>query len=642
MLTDQKIQNIASQSLLLGDLSDDELAEFCVVANQYYRDGKPIVTDQDYDFVFLAELSSRVPNHFLLARLEPENEGFSGEKVRLPERMLSTDKAYSWAEIQKWLNRINKASEEINLPSEAIQIKGTAKLDGFAGYDDGMRLYTRGDGNKGSDITRVFERGLGVYNDSERGQGPGEIVVKKSYFESRLSQHFEYPRNFQASLIKEKSLDRLASQAIADKAALFVPFCQLPSWSGNTTTFSDNFQSIVRELEGGVDFDVDGVVFELTNDQLKAHMGSNRKFHRWQIAFKENKDKAQVRVLSITAQVGRTGKITPVAELEPTQLSGATIYRATGHHYGLVREQGLGAGSVVELTRSGLVIPKINKVLKRAEVSIPESCPSCQSKLTWDSDFLMCLNHDDCPDQIIGTMVYFFKILANNDGFGAATVQKFYENGIRKISGIYQLSHDDLTTMGFGDKTSQNLLDQLKRSKEEGIEDWRFLAAFGVLRLGMGNCENLLKHKSIGDVFDLSVDDIVDMDGFAELTAKLIIGGLEGIKAEYQALRVFGFRLETTQLKSDMEDFDHPFFNKKVVFTGKMSHPRADLQRQAKSLGIKVTASVNNSTDFLIIGEKVGVTKLNAAKEKDVVILKEADYLSKIENFYYKVNKSVK
>ena len=633
MLTDQKIQNIANQGLLLADLSDDELAAFCIVANQFYRDGEPIVSDQDYDFVFLAELSKRTPDHPLLNRPEPENEGFSEEKVKLPQRMLSTDKAYTWGEIQKWLDRINKASQEINLPLETIQIKGTAKLDGFAGYDDGSKLYTRGDGNKGSDISRVFERGLNVYNDSERGQGPGEIVVKKSYFESHLSQHFEYPRNFQASLIKEKTLDQFASQAISDKAALFVPFSQLPSWSGDIGSFGEKFQSIVSKLEGGVDFDVDGVVFELTNEQLKTHMGSNRKFHRWQIAFKENKDKAQVRVLSVTAQVGRTGKITPVVELEPTQLSGATIYRATGHHYGLVKEQGLGSGSIVELTRSGLVIPKINKVLKSAEVSIPESCPSCQGGLTWDSDFLMCFNHENCPDQIIGMMAYFFKVLANNDGFGIATVQKLYDNDIRKVSEIYQLSHGNLTAMGFGDKTSQNLLNQLKRSKEESIEDWRFLAAFGVLRLGMGNCENLLKHKPIVEIFDLSVDDIIDMDGFAELTAKLIVDGLEEIKEEYQALRIFRFQLEMTQSKSNMEDFDHPFFNKKIVFTGKMSRPRADLQKQAKSLGIKVATSVNSSTDFLIVGEKVGVNKLNAAKEKDIVILKEVEYLFQIENY---------
>ncbi len=632
MLTDQKIQNIANQSILLDDLSDDELAEFCIVANQCYRDGKPIVSDQDYDFVFLAKLLKKIPDHFLFTLPEPENEGFSEEKVKLPKRMLSTDKAYTWVEIQKWLDRIKKASQEMNLPSEAIQIKGTAKLDGFAGYDDGNRLYTRGDGNKGSDISRVFERGLSIYNNSKRGQGPGEIVVKKSYFESNLSQDFEYPRNFQASLIKEKMLNQHAKKAIADKAALFVPFSQLPSWSGGIESFSEHFQSIVSELENGVDFDIDGVVFELINDQLKAHMGSNRKFHRWQIAFKENKDKAQVRVLSVTPQVGRTGKVTPVAELEPTQLSGATIYRATGHHYGLVKKQGLGTGSVVELTRSGLVIPKINKVLKPVEVEIPSNCPSCKSELVWDSDFLMCLNHDNCPDQVIGRMAYFFKILANNDGFGLASVQNLYKNKIRKISDIYKLSHADLTTMGFGDKTAQNLLDQLKRSRQISIEDWRFLAAFGVLRLGMGNCENLLKHRSIAEIFNLSVEDIVKMDGFAEITAKLIIEGLDEIKEEFQVMEAYGFVLEATRLISNTTNFDHPFFNKKIVFTGKMSQPRANLQRQAKSLGIIVATSVNSKTDFLIIGENVGVTKLNAAKERGIVILQESDFLSQIEN----------
>jgi DNA ligase (NAD+) len=320
--------------------------------------------------------------------------------------MLSTDKAYSWTEINKWLERIAKFAEEINYSFDDIQIKGTAKLDGFAGYDDGNKLYTRGDGNKGSNISRVFERGLGIFNDSKRGQGPGEIVVKRSYFEKHLSNQFEYPRNFQASLIKEKELDKYAIDATSEKAALFVPFSQLPQWLGSIGEFKNQFFDVVSRLEEGVDFDIDGVVFEVVNPELKKYMGSNRKFHRWQIAFKENKEKAQVKVLSVTAQVGRTGKITPVAELEPTQLSGATIYRATGHHYGLVKDQGLGAGSIIELTRSGLVIPKNNKDLKTAQVNIPKHCPSCGYKLSWDSDFLMCFNHKSCPDQIIGKMIY--------------------------------------------------------------------------------------------------------------------------------------------------------------------------------------------------------------------------------------------
>ena len=630
MLTNIQIQNITNQRILISDLTDDELLEFCKFANQSYRDGNPIISDEDYDFIYALELSKRLPDHPFLQKVEDENVGFSEEKIKLPEKMLSTDKAYSWEEVNKWLERIRKFSEEINFSLDNIQIKGTAKLDGFAGFDDGNKLYTRGDGNKGSDITRVFERGLGTFNNSHRGQGPGEIVVKRSYFEKHLSGHFEYPRNFQASLIKEKELDQFAKDAIANEAALFVPFSQLPFWAGSISEFTNNFNSIVSDLESGVDFDIDGVVFEIVNSELKSHMGSNRKFHRWQIAFKENKEKAQVKVLSVTAQVGRTGKITPVAELEPTQLSGATIYRASGHHYGLVKEQGLGSGSVIELTRSGLVIPKINKVIRSVEAEIPSKCPSCDENLTWESDFLMCLNHEACKDQIIGKIIYFYKVLANNDGFGEATIQKLYDEGIRNVGDIYKLTEFELVSMGFGEKTSQNLINQLIRSRQESIEDWRFLAAFGVLRLGMGNCENLLKNYPLDKVFDLTVDDISNIDGFAELTAELIFNGLLNIKPQYENLIKDGFELEKTLILGETNTSYNLYHNKKIVFTGSMSSSRAELQKQAKAFGAIVGSSVSSKTDLLIIGENVGQSKIKAAEKHGVEILSEAEYLQKL------------
>jgi len=630
MLTKIQIQDIANQRTLVSNLMDADLLAFCKIANQRYRDGNPIISDEDYDFIFTPELSKRLPNNPFLQKIESESEAFSEEKVKLPKKMLSTDKAYSWEEINKWLERIAKFSNEIDYSLSDIQIKGTAKLDGFAGYDDGIKLYTRGDGSKGSDISRVFDRGLGVFNNSARGQGPGEIVIKRSYFEKHLSNHFEFPRNFQASLIKEKELDSFAIDAISEKAALFVPFAQLPQWLGSIDEFSSEFLDIVGQLEGGVDFDIDGVVFEVVNPELKEHMGSNRKFHRWQIAFKENKEKAQVKVISVTAQVGRTGKITPVAELEPTQLSGATIYRATGHHYGLVKKQGLGAGSVIELTRSGLVIPKINKVLKTAEVDIPVNCPSCGHQLSWDSDFLMCLNHDECPEQIIGKIIYFFRILANNDGFGQATIQKLYAKGVRQVSDIYLLNKPQLILMGFGEKTSQNLIDQLTRSRQESIEDWRFLAAFGVQRLGMGNCENLLKSYSMKQIFKLSVEDISNIDGFAELTAELIFDGLLSIKNQYETLVLGGFQLEQTLFSSNINERNNLFNNKKIVFTGAMSESRVELEKQAKAFGVLVGKSVSSKTDFLIIGENVGQSKIKAAKSHDVEILTEAEYLKKL------------
>ena len=183
-------------------------------------------------------------------------------------------------------------------------------------------------------------------------------------------------------------------------------------------------------------------------------------------------------------------------------------------------------------------------------------------------------------------MAYFYKVLANNDGFGQATIQKLYENGVRQVSDIYALDEGNLMSIGFGEKTSQNLVEQLIRSRQESVEDWRFLAAFGVQRLGMGNCENLLKYYSLEKVFDLSVEDIANIEGFAELTAELIFNGLVSIKSLYETLISGGFELENTILVSQTIQYDHPFQNKKIVFTGTMSQPRTELQKQAKAYGI--------------------------------------------------------
>ena len=631
-LSDKKISNIVNHEISIKDLTDQELASFCVYANEKYRAGSPVISDEDYDFIYLKSLKDRTPSHPLLQSVEPENKGFSEEKLLLPKPMLSIDKAYSFPEILKWIERIHKACEDLQYDYRNIIFKATPKLDGFAGYDDGEKLYTRGDGKKGSDISRVFERGLKVFDNSKRGQGPGEIVVKKSYFDQHLASFFEFPRNFQASLIKEKELDEHAKNTIKKDGAFFVPFNQLPNWQGSVEELKANFENIVQNSLKSVDFDVDGVVFEVTNDEIKTHMGSNRKFHRWQIAFKENKDKAHVRVLSITPQVGRTGKITPVLELEPTQLSGANIVRATGHHYGLVRNQKLGQGSIIELTRSGLVIPKINKVLKASDnVVIPNNCPSCGYELIWDSDFLICQNHKLCRSQNIGRIEHFFKVLANNDGFGIATIEKLFDKGVDQISKIYQLTFEKLTSFGFGNKTSENLLAQLERSKTEEIEDWRFLAAFGVNRLGQGNCENLLRSYPLEEVFNLDEESIIAIDGFAEQTAGDIVQGLAYIKEEFDYLYSLEFNLEKTKLKSELNNPNSLLVDKKIVFTGKMSSSRDEMKKYAKSIGIKVLSSVNQSTDYLVIGENVGPKKLQFAIDNNIAVLKEDEYLKLID-----------
>ncbi len=308
----------------ISDFSDDELVKFLQITNAFYRVGAPIISDADYDFIYLAELTKRHPQHPLLLEIEPEPI-FAGKTVDLPVVMLSTDKAYSREDVERWATRIEKAADEIGKDFTTLIFKVTPKLDGYAAYDDGKMLYTRGDGRKGTDITRVFERGLQVANHGERGLGAGEIVVSRSYFDAKLAGVFDNPRNFQASVIKEKDLEEHAEQAIADHAAVFYPFASLPNWTGHWHDLLANFDMIVKDIWHKVDYDVDGVILEIVDDELKQYLGATRHHHRWQLAYKENLQTAEVKVLNVTPQTSRSGRITPVAELEPVRLSGALV-----------------------------------------------------------------------------------------------------------------------------------------------------------------------------------------------------------------------------------------------------------------------------------------------------------------------------
>ena len=624
-IAEPRIFQLLQQPELLSDCREQEL-ELCIgIANVLYRGGAAIISDADYDFCYLAELRRRNPDHEFLHSVEPE-AAFTGKTVELPVIMLSTDKAYSLEEVQRWVERIDKAALELDKNPAELVFRVTPKLDGYAAYDDGQVLYTRGDGRKGTDITRVFERGLQVAHQGRRGQGAGEIVVSRRYFDENLADFFDNPRNFQASVIKEKQLEEHAEQAINEGAAVFYPFASLPDWQGSSQQLLNDFESIVKSVWHKVDYDVDGVVLEICDDQLKQSMGATRHHHRWQLAYKENVETAEVVVLSVTPQTSRSGRITPVAELEPIRLSGARLSRATAHHYRMVLDKGIGPGAIIQLARSGEVIPKIEKVIKPVAARAPEHCPSCGHELVWDNDFLICPNNLVCPAQISSSMEYFFRVLKNNDGFGAATIKKLYEHGVRRVDEIYSLTATEFEAMGFGPKQSQNLQDQLLRSRTESIEDWRFLAAFGVFRMGLGNCERLLQHYPLADIFGLTEAEIVNIEGFAEKTAAIITEGFQNIKSLFDQLIALGFTLQNTQQDKDAAAL--PLAGKTLVFTGALqSGSRDELSKKAKAQGAKVGSSVSAKTDYLVAGENVGANKLKAATDKGVTVITEQQFL---------------
>jgi DNA ligase (NAD+) len=624
-----QIEQMAAQADA-GRLTDEQLVEFLKICNALYRGGMPLISDYDYDFVFLQELRRRHPDHPYLETVEPE-KAFTGKTVTLPEYMLSTEKTYSRDGIEKWLGRLEKAAGQCRVDFASLRFKATPKLDGFAAYDDGQVLYTRGDGRKGTDISRVFERGLIVAGNGNRGQGAGEIVVSRSYFDSHLAIYFENPRNFQASIIKEKDLEEHALAAIKNRAAVFYPFAALPGWEGTAEKLREEFDAIAQDVPKMVDYDVDGIIIEALDPALKSFLGATRHHHRWQIAYKNNIETALVKVRQVIPQTSRSGRVNPVAELEPTRLSGALISRATAHHYGMVREMGIGEGTVIELTRSGMVIPKIERVVAPSLPQIPEHCPRCGSELIWDGDYLFCPNTTKCPAQIENSIEHFFRTLANVDGFGLKTIEKLHAHGVNSVLAVYQLDLAQLQAMGFGGKTSQNLLNELQRSRNVAIEDWRFLGAFGIHRMGLGNCERLLQHYRLTGIFDLSRDDIVSIEGFAEKTAEAVVTSLATIRQDFMQLYRLGFNLIPTPLLSEQHQNSSPIAGKVLVFTGTMlKGTRDDMIREAKRLGAKVAGSVTGKTDFLVTGSEVGAAKINAAREKGVPILSEEDYLALI------------
>lgn len=598
--------------------------------NACYRAGEPLIDDIVYDAWHHA-FKNAYPEHPFVNQVEPELVPES-KLVTLPKKMLSTDKAYSEAEIRQWLTRIEKAALNLGIAYEDIVIRVMPKLDGYAAFDDGEKLYTRGNGLQGRDISFAFERGLQVAEGRERGLGQGEIVIEKAYFEENLAAHFENSRNIQAAIIAEKNVDARVQIAINEGAAVFCPFNILNAWFGSIDALLDKFTEITQKIWHSSAYDVDGVVLQCDNSEIQEMMGATRHHYRWQIALKNNTESAQVKVLDVIPQTSRNGRITPVAVLEPTRLSGAEITRVTAHHYKMVQDEGIGKGTEILLVRSGMVIPKIEQVLVAAAPLIPNFCPCCHQPLTWIDDNLFCTN-SECRDQIEKSIIHFFDTLGNNDGFGPATISTFYDEGIRTVSDVYQLENEPerLQVMGYKEKTVANLLAALEQSRQIEIEDWRFLAAFGVNRLGLGIAEKLLSHHAIDSLFDLTQEDIIELDGFAEVTAKTICTGLEQIKDEFNKIFALGFQLKKTPLISELGNASG-ISGQLFVFTGKMlSGSRGDMEKNAKALGAKVGKSVTGKTDYLVTGEKVGASKINAATAKGVKVISEDEYLQMIE-----------
>lgn len=606
------------------EMSTEELVSFLEQANAAYRNGEAMITDATYDLVYLAELKLREPDHPYLNVVEPETD-IGSNKVRHLKPMLSTDKAYTQEEITAYVSRVIKFAEKLEIAESELRFRITPKLDGMAAnYDNGI-LATRGNGQLGNDISRNLQRGLVALGGENTGVG--EIVISAAYFAENLSDQFSHPRNFVTGLIGADTLSKEAVEAMQDGVVRFVPYAQLDALECTTEALRSEAEALCLQVESACEYPVDGSVIDVTSPALREAMGSTNHHHNWQIAKKLKGETATTTVNSITWQTGRTGRITPVLNVQTINLSGADISNVTGHNAGNIRNLNVGIGAEIEIVRSGEVIPKLLGVIKEGETAvIPDTCPACHSPAEMERDFLVCKG-EECVAQIEARLLHFFSVLGNVDLFGPRAIAILVENGVRELPEIYQLAAADFEGMGFGAKQATNLVEQLNRSRSEAVEDWRFLAAFGINHLGRGDSRKLLRVHKLETLNTLSGDDLLEISGFGDITAEAIPRSLALRWPVIEAMIALNFNLLSDETVATVES---PITGKHIVFTGSMSMPREEMQEKARKLGANVQSSVNKKTEILVIGEKVGAKKIEKAQALGTQVITEMEYQSLI------------
>ena len=628
-------------------LTTPQLVMVIAKLNGHYRTGKPLISDQSFDQHYLAELKRRSPSHPYLSMVQPEPiiiaSGVASKgRIIHPRKMLSTNKAYELHEVQHWLSKCLDAARSRGIDPDSLLFKATPKLDGIAcraqNVPDFMAV-SRGDGLAGNDLTAVFERGVTYIGnvDNDRTDVVGELIMPQCYFDdNNLSDHFEHPRNLIAGLASADSPNPHALQAHKDGGVHFVIFDDIKAPVYTAKSLIDDFEQIEQKvLAAGMlpyRYPLDGIVLEVADNNLLNEMGNNGHFWHGQLAKKTIGETADVTVTGIRWQIGRSGRVSPVVELEPTRLSGCTITNVTAHHARNVLTQGLGVGAVVRLVRSGMIIPKILSTSKPVEAVLPDACPCCSEVLVWSGDFLCCPNNAGCSAQAGSQLIHFSKSIMM-DLIGEKTANKLVDAGVNSIPALLNLDADILREIGFGVGQSANIIAEIQRVKSEPIQDYLVLAGLGISKLGRGAGEKLLAVHHFNQLQGLTVGDLIKIDGFAEKSAKKIIQQLHDKGDVLAFLQSFGFNMlhSSASVATALPlPEDSPLAGLKLVFSGKMIQGNRDeMKRVAKAHGAKVQSAVGKNTDFLICGEKVGAVKMNAARDSGVQVLSEDQYFQK-------------
>ena len=641
----------------------------------YFIEHKPLISDYDYDLLYkkLQKLEEAHPEWALPSSPTQRvgnalTKGF--KQIEHTTQMLSLANTYSQEELEDFVQRVYKLLEK-----KHISFCAELKMDGVAvsvRYEKGLyvRALTRGDGKKGDDITanmrtiKSLPLQLSSANIPDVLEIRGEVYMTHATFQKQNQEKEEEgeevwanPRNAAAGSLKlldpKEAAERKLSAVfygIAETEDLsistqyevhaFLKKLGLPTFSHEHiihTETAENILKFAKKIEEKRDylpFDIDGIVIKVNDLKYHAMLGKTSKNPRWAVAYKFAPEQAVTKIHDITVQVGRTGVLTPVAELQPVSLAGSTISRATLHNQEEVERKDIRVGDWVTIEKGGDVIPKVISVdLKKRPIhslpwKMPSRCPSCGSNVICQKDevAVRCPNKN-CLEQTISRIAYFAsKDALDIDHLGIKVVEQLVEKGlVRHSSDIYTLTKEDLAKLdGFKEKSVHNLLSSIEQSRKPTLA--RFILSLGIRYIGEESAEKLAEaSRSIEKLSQMNKEEFLSIEGIGEKMAEALVLYFQdkGHLKEIGALLDAGL---TPQAPLKSKRTDHAFFQKTFVLTGSLENlTRQQATDLIKERGGKVTGSVSQNTDYVLVGDEAG-SKLDKAKKLGISILSEKDF----------------
>lgn len=675
--------------------------------HRYYVLNQPTISDFEFDQL-LKELEQLEAAHPDLASLNSPTKRVGGditekfEKVKHRYPMLSLSNTYSREEIQDWEARVHKSlgelqSTDLFSQEKSVEYVMELKYDGLAislTYENGklLRALTRGDGETGEDITANV-RTIRTVPLQLRGNYPalfdirGEVFLPRKEFDRLNAERIEQgeepyanPRNTAAGTLKQQDSGEVAKRAL-DCFLYFVYGENLPynnhfdslthaaDWGFKVPKHTDRYiektdtiDGIVKYIEywdkkrHDLPFDIDGVVIKVNNYDQQEELGMTAKSPRWAIAYKFKAETVTTRLNRITYQVGRTGAITPVANLEPVFLAGTTVKRASLHNADQIEKLDIREGDMVFVEKGGEIIPKVIgvDVAQRKGESLPHSyithCPECGTELYRNEGEAQhyCPNEYGCPPQIKGRMEHFISRKAMNiEGMGSETISGLWQKQLlTDVADIYDLRYEQLIGLEFvisdefgenpkrrsmQEKSVTNLLAGIEASKTIPFE--RVLFALGIRFVGETVAKKLARHfRNIDAIASASEQELVQADEIGDKIAESIVAWFadERNRTTIGRLKAAGLLFEVDESSSPQKASDK-LAGKTVVVSGVFTHfSRDGIKVSVESHGGKISGSISKKTDLVVAGDKMGPEKKKKAEDLGVKIITEDEYLQLI------------